>query len=63
VAIHAAVTGLDTACYKLLVANAVIEKSAPIRSEIERFKRHRDHLEKVLLVGSVKAKEIAYPVF
>ncbi|XP_020032518.2 tryptophan--tRNA ligase, mitochondrial isoform X3 [Castor canadensis] len=74
VAIHAAVTGvpvedvvrsstgLDTARYKLKVANAVIEKFAPIRSEIEKLKRDRDYLEKVLRVGSAKAKEIAYPV-
>ncbi|ERE89142.1 tryptophanyl-tRNA synthetase [Cricetulus griseus] len=75
VAIHAAVSGLsveevvrssagmDTARYKLLVADAVIEKFAPIRSEIEKLKMDKDHLKKVLLVGSAKAKELAYPVF
>ncbi|XP_036129448.1 tryptophan--tRNA ligase, mitochondrial isoform X1 [Molossus molossus] len=74
VAIHSAVTGLpveelvrrsagvDTARYKLLVADAVIEKFAPIRSEIEKLKTDKDHLEKVLQVGSAKAKELAYPV-
>nr|XP_004667566.2 tryptophan--tRNA ligase, mitochondrial isoform X1 [Jaculus jaculus] len=73
VAIHAAVTGLtveevvcnsagiDTAHYKLLVADAVIEKFAPIKSEIEKLKMDKDHLEKVLRAGSAKAKELAYP--
>ncbi|KAM8787341.1 tryptophan--tRNA ligase, mitochondrial isoform 2-T2 [Rhynchonycteris naso] len=75
VAIHSAVTGLpvedvvrqsagiDTARYKLLVADAVIEKFAPIKSEIEKLKTDKDHLEKVLQVGSAKAKELAYPVY
>ncbi|XP_021014459.1 tryptophan--tRNA ligase, mitochondrial [Mus caroli] len=74
VAIHAAVSGLsveevvrssagmDTARYKLLVADAVIEKFAPIRKEIEKLKMDKDHLRKVLLVGSAKAKELASPV-
>ncbi|XP_066233401.1 tryptophan--tRNA ligase, mitochondrial isoform X1 [Saccopteryx leptura] len=74
VAIHSAVTGLpvedvirqsagiDTARYKLLVADAVIEKFAPIKSEIEKLKTDKDYLEKVLQVGSAKAKELAYPV-
>ncbi|XP_005389132.1 PREDICTED: tryptophan--tRNA ligase, mitochondrial isoform X2 [Chinchilla lanigera] len=74
VAIHAAVTGLtveevvhrsvgmDTAHYKRVVADAVIEKFAPIKSEIEKLKMDKDYLEKVLHTGSVKAKELAYPV-
>ncbi|XP_008145465.2 tryptophan--tRNA ligase, mitochondrial [Eptesicus fuscus] len=74
VAIHSAVTGLpvedvvrqsaglDTARYKLLVADAVIEKFAPIKSEIEKLKMDKDHLEKVLQAGSARAKELAYPV-
>ncbi|KAM4871871.1 tryptophan--tRNA ligase, mitochondrial isoform 2-T7 [Thomomys bottae] len=74
VAIHAAVTGLsveevvhlsaglDTARYKLQVADAVIEKLAPIKSEIEKLKTDRDHLQKVLTAGSAKAKELASPV-
>ncbi|XP_059530051.1 tryptophan--tRNA ligase, mitochondrial isoform X2 [Myotis daubentonii] len=74
VAIHSAVTGLpveevvrqsaglDTAHYKLLVADAVIEKFAPIKSEIEKLKMDKDHLEKVLQMGSARAKELAYPV-
>ncbi|XP_048207825.1 tryptophan--tRNA ligase, mitochondrial [Perognathus longimembris pacificus] len=74
VAIHAAVSGLpveevvrgssdlDTARYKLQVAEAVIEKLAPIQSEIEKLKRDPDHLHKVLKAGSAKAKELAHPV-
>ncbi|XP_055258027.1 tryptophan--tRNA ligase, mitochondrial isoform X5 [Moschus berezovskii] len=74
VAIHAAVAGLpveevvrrsagmDTARYKLEVAEAVIEKFAPIKREIEKLKMNKDHLEKVLQIGSAKAKELAYPV-
>uniref|UniRef100_A0A8D2ARR8 Tryptophan--tRNA ligase, mitochondrial n=1 Tax=Sciurus vulgaris TaxID=55149 RepID=A0A8D2ARR8_SCIVU len=74
VAIHAAVTGLtteeivrrstgiDTAHYKLMVADAVIEKFAPIKTEIEKLKMDKEHLEKVLRTGSAKAKELAYPV-
>ncbi|KAM6217919.1 tryptophan--tRNA ligase, mitochondrial [Rhynchocyon petersi] len=74
IAIHTAVTGLtvedvvrqsagiDTARYKLVVADAVIEKFAPIKREIEKLKMDRGHLEKVLQLGSAKAKELAYPV-
>ncbi|XP_058295385.1 tryptophan--tRNA ligase, mitochondrial isoform X1 [Hylobates moloch] len=74
VAVHAAVTGLsveevvrrsagmDTAHYKLAVADAVIEKFAPIKREIEKLKLDKDHLEKVLQTGSAKAKELAYTV-
>lgn len=74
VTIHAAVSGLsveevvrssaglDTARYKLLVADAVIERFAPIRSEIEKLKMDKSHLKKVLLAGSAKAKELACPV-
>ncbi|XP_037682183.1 tryptophan--tRNA ligase, mitochondrial [Choloepus didactylus] len=74
VSIHAAVTGLtveevvrrsaglDTARYKLAVADAVIEKFAPIKSEIEKLKMDENYLQKVLQTGSAKAKELAYPV-
>ncbi|KAM4806087.1 tryptophan--tRNA ligase, mitochondrial isoform X1 [Urocitellus parryii] len=74
VSIHAAVTGLtteevvrrstgiDTARYKLVVADAVIEKFAPIKNEIEKLKMDKAYLEKVLQAGSAKAKELAYPV-
>ncbi|KAG8517619.1 Tryptophan--tRNA ligase, mitochondrial, partial [Galemys pyrenaicus] len=74
VSIHAAVTGLavqevvrrsaglDTARYKLAVADAVIAKFAPIKSEIEKLQMDKGYLEKVLQAGSAKAKELAYPV-
>ncbi|XP_012880113.1 PREDICTED: tryptophan--tRNA ligase, mitochondrial [Dipodomys ordii] len=74
VAIHAAVsglpveevvsrsTGLDTAHYKLQVAEAVIEKFAPVKREIEKLKADPDYLQKVLTAGAAKAKELAYPV-
>ncbi|XP_044528446.1 tryptophan--tRNA ligase, mitochondrial [Gracilinanus agilis] len=72
--IHAAVTGLtieevvrqsaglDTARYKVMVAEAVIQKFAPIKNEIERLKMDEGHLRKVLQVGAEKAKELAKPV-
>ncbi|XP_034952956.1 tryptophan--tRNA ligase, mitochondrial [Zootoca vivipara] len=75
VAIHSAVTGLsteevvrqstglDTAHYKAVVAEAVIEKLAPIRSEFVRLKEDRCYLEKVLWTGAEKAKELATPVY
>ncbi|XP_069862558.1 tryptophan--tRNA ligase, mitochondrial isoform X2 [Dipodomys merriami] len=74
VAIHAAVsglpveevvsrsTGLDTAHYKLQVAEAVIEKFAPVKREIEKLKADPDYLQKVLTAGAAKAKALAYPV-
>ncbi|XP_066472473.1 tryptophan--tRNA ligase, mitochondrial [Tiliqua scincoides] len=75
VAIHSAITGLsteevvrhsvglDTAHYKGVVAEAVIEKLAPIRSEFKRLKGDRSYLEKVLWTGAEKAKELAAPVY
>uniref|UniRef100_A0A5F8GAB5 Tryptophan--tRNA ligase, mitochondrial n=1 Tax=Monodelphis domestica TaxID=13616 RepID=A0A5F8GAB5_MONDO len=72
--IHAAVTGLtieevicqsvglDTAQYKVVVAEAVIQKFAPIKNEIERLKMDEGYLRKVLQVGTEKAKELAKPV-
>ncbi|XP_033029358.1 tryptophan--tRNA ligase, mitochondrial isoform X1 [Lacerta agilis] len=56
-------TGLDTAHYKAVVAEAVIEKLAPIRSEFVRLKEDRSYLEKVLWTGAEKAKELATPVY
>ncbi|XP_061493795.1 tryptophan--tRNA ligase, mitochondrial [Rhineura floridana] len=73
VAIHSAVmglsteevvhqsVGLDTARYKAVVAEAVIEKLAPIRNEFMRLKEDRSYLEKVLRTGTEKAKELAAP--
>ncbi|XP_068946323.1 tryptophan--tRNA ligase, mitochondrial isoform X2 [Petaurus breviceps papuanus] len=55
-------TGLDTARYKNVVAEAVIQKFAPIKSEVERLKMEKGHLRKVLQVGAEKAKELAKPV-
>ncbi|XP_053226782.1 tryptophan--tRNA ligase, mitochondrial isoform X1 [Podarcis raffonei] len=75
VAIHSAITGLsteevvrqstglDTARYKAVVAEAVAEKLAPIRSEFVRLKEDRSYLEKVLWTGAEKAKELAAPVY
>ncbi|KAJ6658259.1 hypothetical protein lerEdw1_020531 [Lerista edwardsae] len=75
VAIHSAITGLsteevvhqsvglDTAHYKGVVAEAVIEKLAPVRNEFKRLKGDRSYLEKVLWTGAEKAKELAAPVY
>ncbi|XP_044856890.1 tryptophan--tRNA ligase, mitochondrial isoform X1 [Mauremys mutica] len=75
VTIHAAVTGLsikevvhqcvglDTAHYKGIVAEAVIQKFAPIGNEIKRLQEDKSHLEKVLQAGAEKAKELASPVY
>ncbi|XP_012697729.3 tryptophan--tRNA ligase, mitochondrial [Clupea harengus] len=74
VAVHSAVSGLtveevvrqargiDTARYKQLVAEAVVQRLEPIRLEIQRLKDNRDHLEKVLAHGAQKARELASPV-
>lgn len=75
VAIHSAITGLsteevvhqsvglDTAHYKRVVAEAVIEKLTPVRNEFKRLKGDRSYLEKVLWTGAEKAKELAAPVY
>ncbi|XP_030059874.1 tryptophan--tRNA ligase, mitochondrial [Microcaecilia unicolor] len=75
VAIHSAVTGLDvdeivhqsidldTAHYKLVVAEAVIQKLAPVRSEIEKLKADHGYLTNVLTSGTEKAKELCIPIF
>ncbi|XP_059576313.1 tryptophan--tRNA ligase, mitochondrial isoform X2 [Alligator mississippiensis] len=75
VSIHAAVTGLsikevlhqsvglDTAHYKMIVAEAVIQKLAPVRNEIKRLQQDKCHLENVLKAGAEKAKELAAPVY
>ncbi|XP_035264069.1 tryptophan--tRNA ligase, mitochondrial [Anguilla anguilla] len=74
VAIHAAVSGLtaeeavrsargmDTAQYKLLVADAVVHKVAPIRAEIARLRADRGHLEGVLTRGAQQARDLAAPL-
>lgn len=75
VSIHAAVTGLsieevlhqsvglDTAQYKMVVAESVIKKFAPIRNEIKKLQEDKSHLMKVLEDGAVKAKELAAPIY
>ncbi|XP_063070643.1 tryptophan--tRNA ligase, mitochondrial isoform X1 [Engraulis encrasicolus] len=74
VSIHAAVSGLsveevvrqaegvDTGRYKQVVADAVVERLEPIRTEIQRLRDDRAHLEDVLQRGAQKARELASPV-
>lgn len=52
--------GMDIVRYKLVVVDVVIEKFVLIKSEIEKLKMDKDYLEKVLYVGLVKVKELAY---
>ncbi|XP_053312811.1 tryptophan--tRNA ligase, mitochondrial [Spea bombifrons] len=73
--IHSAVTGLgiedvvrqsrglETAQYKRLVADAVIEKLAPIRGEIKRLQGDAGFLGQVLDGGTRRARELAAPVY
>ncbi|XP_074963863.1 tryptophan--tRNA ligase, mitochondrial isoform X1 [Phalacrocorax aristotelis] len=75
VSIHAAVTGLsikevlhqsaglDTAHYKIVVAESVIQKFAPIRNEIKKLQEDTSYLIKVLEDGAEKAKELAAPIY
>ncbi|XP_077202013.1 tryptophan--tRNA ligase, mitochondrial isoform X2 [Paroedura picta] len=74
VTIHSAITGLDveevvqqsvgldTARYKVVVAETVIEKLAPIRSEFKKLREDGAYLENVLQTGAEKAKTLAAPV-
>lgn len=54
--------GLDTGAYKKLVSEAVIQRLAPIREEIQRLRTDPGHLEKVLALGTHRARELAAPV-
>ncbi|KAM4044407.1 LOW QUALITY PROTEIN: tryptophan--tRNA ligase, mitochondrial [Anomaloglossus baeobatrachus] len=75
VAIHSAVTGhapeelvqqsrgLDTAQYKLVVAEAVIARLAPIREEIQRLRGDVGFLTEVLDRGAQGAREVAAPMY
>ncbi|XP_068127084.1 tryptophan--tRNA ligase, mitochondrial isoform X2 [Hyperolius riggenbachi] len=75
VAIHSAVTGLspedivrqsrglETARYKLVVADAVVDKLRPIQEEIQRLRGEKAFLREVLDRGALRAKEIAVPVY
>ncbi|KAJ3591835.1 hypothetical protein NHX12_006966, partial [Muraenolepis orangiensis] len=74
VSVHAAVAGLtpeealgrarglDTGAYKLLVADAVVQRLRPIREEMERLRADRGHLERLLARGAQRARELAAPV-
>ncbi|KAJ8247188.1 hypothetical protein GJAV_G00259760 [Gymnothorax javanicus] len=74
VAIHAAMSGqtvdevvrsargLETAQYKLVVAEVVNHKVAPIRAEIARLRADSGHLEAVLTRGAQQARELAAPL-
>uniref|UniRef100_A0A8C5MCJ3 Tryptophan--tRNA ligase, mitochondrial n=1 Tax=Leptobrachium leishanense TaxID=445787 RepID=A0A8C5MCJ3_9ANUR len=55
--------GLETAQYKLLVADAVVEKLRPIREEIQRLQGDPDFLKKVLDSGAQTARQLASPVY
>ncbi|XP_042723727.1 tryptophan--tRNA ligase, mitochondrial isoform X1 [Lagopus leucura] len=75
VSIHSAVTGLsieevlhqaaglDTAHYKMVVAESVIQKFTPIRNEIKKLQEDKTYLIKILEAGAEKAKELATPIY
>ncbi|XP_071995119.1 tryptophan--tRNA ligase, mitochondrial-like isoform X2 [Engystomops pustulosus] len=75
VAIHSAVTGhapeelvlqsrgLETAQYKMVVAEAVVTALTPIREEIHRLRGEAGYLTEVLDHGALRAREIAAPVY
>ncbi|KAG8534711.1 hypothetical protein GDO81_018751 [Engystomops pustulosus] len=75
VAIHSAVTGhapeelvlqsrgLETAQYKMVVAEAVVTALTPIREEIHRLRGEAGYLTQVLDHGAHRAREIAAPVY
>ncbi|XP_074551048.1 tryptophan--tRNA ligase, mitochondrial [Halichoeres trimaculatus] len=54
--------GLETAEYKKVVADAVIQRLTPIREEIQRLRGDPGHLEGVLDQGTGRARELAAPV-
>ncbi|XP_075449044.1 tryptophan--tRNA ligase, mitochondrial isoform X2 [Ascaphus truei] len=55
--------GLETAQYKLAVAEVVVEKLTPVREEIQRLRGDAGYLRGVLDRGAVKARELAAPVY
>ncbi|XP_063302156.1 tryptophan--tRNA ligase, mitochondrial isoform X1 [Pelobates fuscus] len=75
VSIHSAMTGLgtedivrqsrgiETAQYKLLVAEMVVEKLTPIREEFQRLQGDVGYLKNVLNSGAQKARELASSVY
>ena len=50
---------MDTLAYKLMLAQLLTEKLAPIREESEYLLNNKDHLEAVLRQGEHAAREIA----
>ncbi|XP_075961016.1 tryptophan--tRNA ligase, mitochondrial [Anarhichas minor] len=54
--------GMDTAAYKTLVTEVLIQRLTPIREEIRRLREDRAHLEEVLARGTCRARELAAPV-
>lgn len=50
---------MDTLGYKMIVADILIEKLSPIRTEIEQLQANKDYLVQVLEKGRSKAYELA----
>lgn len=53
--------GLDTAAYKGLLAEVLVQRLAPVRQRLLRLKAERPHLEAVLEEGRRRAGELAAP--
>ncbi|XP_037095675.1 tryptophan--tRNA ligase, mitochondrial [Syngnathus acus] len=53
--------GLDTAAYKKLVAEVLVQRLAPIRQRLLRLRADGAHLEAVLDEGRRRARELAAP--
>ncbi|XP_057709468.1 tryptophan--tRNA ligase, mitochondrial isoform X1 [Corythoichthys intestinalis] len=54
--------GLDTAAYKNVVAEVVVQRLGPIRERFEQLRAEHSHLQAVLDKGRRKARELATPV-
>ncbi|KAM6956036.1 tryptophan--tRNA ligase, mitochondrial [Lycodopsis pacificus] len=54
--------GMDTAAYKALVTEVLVQRLTPIGEEIRRLREDRAHLEEVLARGTRRARELAAPV-
>lgn len=50
---------LNTGQYKLLLADVLVDKFKPIQEEIEYLMKSKEHLEKILKDGSIRAQAIA----
>ncbi|KAM4700065.1 tryptophan--tRNA ligase, mitochondrial [Discoglossus pictus] len=55
--------GMETAQYKLAVADVVVEKMSPLRLEIQRLQKEVGYLREVLNRGAQRAQEIATPAY